>query len=92
MKLRAHNLKNMMSDEYFTLLKEQILQITDISFVTPLICQIMLQLNLILCNPIHTAVIQRAINIISLFRKSLVCYSNLNNAYVLISVYYFLHN
>lgn len=58
-----------MSNEYFTLLKEQILQITDTSFVTPLICQIMLQLNLILCNPSHTADIQRAINIISLFRK-----------------------
>lgn len=58
-----------MSDEYFALLKEQFLQITDTSFVTPLICQIMLQLNLILCNPIHTANIQRAINIISLFRK-----------------------
>lgn len=35
-----------MSDEYFTLLKEVILQITDISFVTPLVCQMLLQLNL----------------------------------------------
>lgn len=59
----------MMSDEYFTLLKEQILEITETSFMTPLMCQIMLQLNLILCNPIPTAIIQRAINIISLFRK-----------------------
>lgn len=62
----------MMRDEYFTLLKELILQITVISFATPLVCQMLLQLNLILCNPIHNAVfIQIAINIISVFVKIL---------------------
>lgn len=60
----------MMSDEYFTLLKEVILQITDISFVTPLVSQMLLQLNLALCNPIHNAVvIQIAINITSVSGK-----------------------
>lgn len=62
----------MMRDEYFTLLKELILQITVISFATPLVCQMLLQLNLILCNPIHNTVfIQIAINIISVFVKIL---------------------
>lgn len=62
----------MMRDEYFTLLKELILQITVISFVTPLVCQMLLQLNLILCNPIHNTVfIHIAINITSVFVKIL---------------------
>lgn len=60
----------MTSNEYFTPLKELVLQITDISFVTPLVCQMLLQLNLTLCNPIHnTVVLQIAINIISVFGK-----------------------
>jgi len=47
----------MMSDQYFTLSKELILQITDISFEKPLVGQMLLQLNLVLCNPSHNTVI-----------------------------------
>lgn len=58
----------MVRDDYFTLLKELILQITDTSSATPLVCQVLLQLDLILCNPIHSTVnIQIYINITSVF-------------------------